>query len=153
MAFGTPRNYYKKYLFEVQIDGIAWAGFMSCSGLSFETETIEINEGGLNRPAAKDPGRVKFEPITLKRGATDDLDTYAWAIAVNEGASGIGLPSQVVKRNVSIVQKDRSGVVLRRWNVVNAWPKKFTAGDWDNSSNEATIEEMVLEHDYFALAE
>lgn len=149
--FGSTRNYYKRYSFEVEIDGITSMGFMSCSGLIMETETIKIFEGGLNRAAKKDPGMVNFEPITLSRGATDDLDTLSWALSVNEGATGLGAPDPSYRRNVSIKVKDRSGVILRRWNLVGAWLKKFTAGSWDASSNEATVEELVLEYDYFEL--
>lgn len=153
MTISKPRNLYKKYLFLIEIDGIAHAGFQSCSGLTMESETIEYHEGGMNRPVAKDAGKVKFEPLTLKRGATDDTDTYTWALLANEAVTGLGAPEPTYKRNISIVQKDRSGVILKRWNLTNAWVKKFTAADWDANANEAVIEELVIEYDYFVQAE
>ena len=153
MGFGAPRSYHKRFSFEVEIDGIGSAGFMSCSGLSAEVETIEIHEGGGLKPSSKDPGKVSFPPITLRRGVTTDLDTYAWFLTVAEGTSGLGLPDPLFRRGVSINQLNRAGAVIRQWDLVDAWIKKIQVGDWDSNSNEANVEEIVIEMDHWLLSE
>jgi len=57
------------------------------------------------------------------------------------------------KRNLSIVQLDRDGETLRRWNIFGAWPTQYVAGEWDNDSDEKVIEMVTLPYDYFELAE
>ena len=140
---GAPRTFHKKFLFQVEIDGVGWAGFTSCSELAAEVAEVAHYEGGAVIPD-KSPGRVTFPDLTLERGATFDVDLFAWFNTVSELVSGIGLPDPTYKRNLSIVQKNRAGVTVRRWNVFGAWPKKFSAGEWDNDSEEVRIETLEL---------
>ncbi len=53
------------------------------------------------------------------------------------------------KKNLAVVQLDRDGSELRRWNVHNAFPAEFEAASWDNSADEVAIESLVLAYDYF----
>ena len=39
----------------------------------------------------------------------------------------------------------------RRWTLYGAWPTKFVAGEWDNSSDENVIESVTLTYDYFEM--
>ncbi len=100
----------------------------------------------------KSPGRLTFADITLERGATKDKDLYDWFADVANTASGLGLVEPGYKRNMDIVQLDRDGSELRRWTVMNAWPTKFVAGDWDNSTDDNLVESVTLAYDFFELA-
>ena len=148
---GTPRSFFNKFKFLIEIDAITYAGFTKCSELAAELATIEHYEGGSLIPD-KSPGRLSFPDLTLERGATRDLELYDWFEKVARASAGLGgrgLPDPAYKRTFDIVQLDRDDSVLQRWNVVGAWPKKFVAGDWDNGSDDKVMTSVTLVVDYF----
>lgn len=147
---GTPRKRFHKWKFVVEIEGVSFAGFQSVSGLEVEIATVSISEGGSMIPN-KSPGRATFAKITLSRGATSDRDLYDWYLEVARIAANVGQPDPVYVRDFDIVQQDRNGEELQRWRVFGAWPSKFSAGDWDNESDEFRIESVELEIDRFDL--
>lgn len=150
-VIGTPRSYYNKFKFLVEIDGITYAGFQKCSELSAELAKIEHWEGGSLIPN-KSPGRLTFADITLERGATKDMELYLWfeeTARASAGLGGAGRIDPLYKRTLDVVQLDRDDTVLQRWNVVNAWPTKFVAGEWDNTTDEKVMNSVTLAYDYF----
>lgn len=149
-VIGTPRSFHKQFSFVVEIDSVASAAFQKASGLSVDVAEVAYSEGGSIIPD-KSPGRLTFADLTLERGATTDKDLYNWFLQVADAAAGVGLTSPTFKRTLDVVQRDRDGSELRRWRVVNAWPKKFTPGTWDNETDANVIESVVLCYDYFEL--
>jgi phage tail-like protein len=149
-VIGTPRTFHKRFKFVVEIDGIASAGFQSCSELAVEIAKVEHFEGGVLIPD-KSPGRVTFSDVTLERGATNDRDIWDWLKEVADAAANAGLVDPEYKRNLDIVQQERDGTTLRRWRVSNAWPVKFVGGAWDNNTDETNIESVTLTFDTFDL--
>jgi phage tail-like protein len=143
---GKPRSFFKKFLFTVEIPDVGSAAFQKCSEPKMTTEVIEQWEGGAI-VAQKSPGRMKFEDVTLERGATKDLDLYRWYLQVNDAASGTGAIDDQYKRTVNIVQRDRDGSELRRWELKKAWPSMYTPGDWDNTASANGIESMTLTYE------
>ncbi len=150
MVFGTPRRFYKKFKFVVEIDGVGSAGFNKAGPLSASVGVVSYREGGA-LAATEDPGLYNSEDITLERGATDDQDLFAWFKEVVDAAnnSGTGLNVPEFKRNLEIVQQDRSGISLARWRVFEAWPNTFVGGDWDNEAEENVMESVVLTNKFF----
>lgn len=106
---GTPRNYDKKFLFNVEIDGLVVAWFENISGLEVEVGVVEQHEGGDPNVADQSPGKVKFQPVTLGIGATDNREIYDWFISVIDAEAGTGEPDDQYKKNLAIVQKDQIG--------------------------------------------
>lgn len=150
---GNPRTFHKKFKFIVEIDGVASAGFQSCSELSSEIAKIEYYEGGSLIPQ-KSPGRVSFADVTLDRGAvTEDSDLYDWYRETARADANAGDNEPLFKRTLDIVQLDRDGSELRRWRLQGAWIVNFVAADeWNNDSDENVIESVTLTYDYFELA-
>ena len=148
MIVGSPRTFDKKFSFVVQIDNFTSFGFSKCSALEMEVAEIKHFEGGTLIPN-KSAGRVDFKDITLERGATRDLDMFLWMQQVANAPANIGVKEVLYKRHLDIVQLDRDGSPLKCWSLFNAWPKSFTAGEWDNGADENVIEKMVLCYDYF----
>lgn len=150
---GQERSYHKKYNFAVELDGITVGWFESVSGLEAEAGVVEQHEGGVMITANKSPGKVKFPPITLKAGSTQDDQLYQWWKQVADpeglGGKGSGQPDGSYERNGAIVQLDRNGAPLVRYEFVRAWPSKFTAGDWDAKSDDNVVSEMVLQVKYW----
>lgn len=156
MVFGNARSFHKKFKFVVDIDGfesqpgLGGTAFQKCSELSYEIAKVEYSEGGSLIPD-KSPGRLTFADVTLERGVTSSQEMYDWATDVADAASNSGLKDPSYKRTVDIVQQDRNGATLRRWRLFNAWPTKFTAGEWDNEADENVIEMLTLTYDVFEL--
>jgi phage tail-like protein len=147
-VIGQPRSYFKKFLFTVEIPGVGFAGFQKCSEPKMTTGLVEQWDTDGDKPTAdKSPGRMKTEDVTLDRGATKDLGLYAWYLQVNDAASGNGAVDDQYKKTVNIVQRDRDGSVLRRWELKKAWPTVYGPGDWDNTVDGNGIETMVLTYE------
>src|SRR5215831_16238495 len=81
---------YKNFKFRVKWDGKYVAGVSKISALKRTTEVVEHREGGDPSTSRKSPGRTQFEPITLERGVTHDLEFHNWANKVWNFGAGKG---------------------------------------------------------------
>ena len=81
---------YKNFKFRVVWDGRAVAGVSKVSALKRTTEVVEHREGGDPSTVRKSPGRTKYEPITLERGVTHDVEFERWANKVWNFGAGLG---------------------------------------------------------------
>ena len=131
------------YNFFVSIDdedGIK-ARFTEVSGLKGEIDGVhEIKEGGLNYRTHKFPGRVKWGPITLKKGVADDSALEDWWKSV------VSDPKNC-RKNVSIILLNRDMSEVKRWNVRNAWPSAWEGTALNAGGSDLAIETVVLEHE------
>lgn len=144
---GNPRTFHKRWKFMVEIDGFRNSGFQSCSEIKATIAKIEYYEGGAIIPH-KEASRMTVEDVTLERGATKDLEMYTWFKEVANAAAGKGAVGEDYKRDTDVVQQDRDGAELRRWELANAWPLDFVAGSWDNTADEVVINSLMLTYDY-----
>ena len=142
---GVQRNYHKKFTFLVEIAGVVSAGFQTCGELAIEAAKIEHHEGGSLIPN-KSLGRVTVPDVELTRGATDDLDVWDW---IQQAVALGGVQSdEQIKKSIDIVQQNRNGLEIQRWTLVNAFPVRWSSGDWDNNADENRIEKLTLTYDY-----
>ena len=81
---------YKNFKFRVKWDGRYVAGVSKVGALKKTTEVVEHRNGGDPSTSRKSPGRTKYEPITLERGVTHDIEFEAWANKVWNFGSGLG---------------------------------------------------------------
>ncbi|RLC95493.1 MAG: phage tail protein [Chloroflexi bacterium] len=129
--------------FRLEIEGKADGYFTEVSGLGSEHEVIEhkvVDDSG-HELVKQIPGRLKWSPITLKRGITANLDMWEWRQEVEQG----DLSS--ARTNCSIVMMDRNYQEIARWDIVNAWPTKISGPTLSSSSNEVGIEELTIVHE------
>lgn len=153
---GQARSYHKRFLFRVEIPGVAWAGFQKCGELKETTAVISQWEGAGQltwNAAYTSPGRVKTSDVTLERGATSDLDLWRWYRQVSDAGAGSGAVDEAYKRSVQIVQLDRDGNELRRFALRAAWPTEYSAGDRDNTADGNSVESLTLTYEYFELSD
>jgi phage tail-like protein len=142
---GARVDPYRNFNFLVEIDGIAQASFMECSGLETTTEVIETREGGNNTTMVKLPGKTSYSDITLKWALTASQEMWQWRADVINGA--------VTRRNGSIVVYDLANKVeVARWNFFNAWPTKCDGPPLNAKGNEVAVETLVLAHEGIARA-
>jgi len=125
--------------FSVEIDMIQEATFTEASGLEAELDIFEYQEGGNNLFTHKLPGRVKYPNVTLKRGVTTSNDLWMWF--------EMGTFGKINRRNISIVLYDQDGSEVRRWNLINAYPIKWTGPSFDASAKAVSIETVVFAHE------
>src|SRR5690348_13222906 len=126
------------FRFKVNLDGLDVAGFSECSGLQWETETQDYNEGGLNTYVHKFPTRTKQSNLVLKRGIVDRV-MWNWYWDLTQGL--------VQRRTGAVVVYDPSGsTVVMQWEFSNAFPSKWTGPDLNASQNNVAVETIEIVH-------
>jgi phage tail-like protein len=148
MPLSESLDFFEKFNFIVEIAGIRRAGFTTVSDLSMNFGKTVLREGGRTLPHKK-PGLTDAEDITLERGVVMDADFHTWAKQVMDAASGNGITALGYKRTIDIIVIDRDGSERAKYTVYGAFPIKIKAGEWDATSEEAVMEELVLACDYF----
>jgi len=141
---------YKNFKFRVVYDGRTVAGVSKVSALKRTTEVIDHREGGDPSSPHKSPGRTKYEPITLERGVTHDLDFEQWAGKVWNFQGGPGAESSLkdFRRNLTIEVYNEAGQKVLAYQVYRAWVSEYQAlADLDANANAVLIQNIKLEHE------
>lgn len=125
----------------VELDGMLVAGFSEVSGLNSELELQEVAEGGLNQYTHRLPGRVRLEPLVLKRGMTTTNELWSWYSDVMRGV--------IQRKSGSIILYNEKDQEFRRWNFYDAYPTKWSGADLRASSSEIAVEYVELTHNGF----
>jgi len=149
---GTHRQLFGRFKFLVDIDGFTSAAFQSATGLKFNIAVMEYWEGG-TLAAYKEPGRATFDNLTMERGVSYDLDFYTWIIDVIDMLAslpeGSGQISPGFKKNLRVWQQERDNSISVSYPVTAAFPTEWNASEWDNTSDEVSIESITLSYRYF----
>ncbi len=116
--------------------------FQSVAGLSIDLETEEIAEGGENRFKHKIPGRPKYPNLILKRGLLVDSSLLEWCKEATENFNFS--PTNIL---VKLLNKENEPLVS--WNVVNAYPVKWSVSDLNAEESKLVIETIELSYSYF----
>lgn len=150
MATGDRKDPLRGFNFRVEIDGIQRAGFRECSGLGVDQSPVEYREGN-EKPLTvrKLPGLVKYGNITLKWGIVVDKEQlFEWQTAVTEGK----IVKDNLRKNVSIILMSEDGEDVRRWNIRDAWPTKWSGPGLNATGTEVAIDTLELVHEGVVLA-
>ena len=84
----------------------------------------------------KQPGILKYSNVTLKRGATDSQVFWDWIKEIQSG--------KATRKTVVITLMDDEMKEVASWQLEKAWPTKYTAPDFNATSNEIAIESLEL---------
>ncbi|KUJ62163.1 glycerol acyltransferase [Flavobacteriaceae bacterium CRH] len=143
-------NYYPPvgFHFLVEFEGLGSKEkdhqFQSVSGLSVDIETEEIAEGGENRFKHKLPVKTKYPNLTLKRGILIDSVVIDWCRNAIENFS-----FKPVNLTVKLLNEKHQPLVS--WNVVHAYPVKWSVEDFNAEESKLVIENVELTYNYFTL--
>jgi phage tail-like protein len=118
--------------------------FQSVGGLSVEYDTETFKEGGENRFEHKLPVRTKYPDLSLKRGMLTDSKVIAWCI--NAFQNREFRPAEI---NVTLMNEEHQP--LKTWNIVKAWPRKWSVSDFNAQENSVVIETLELSYSYFTV--
>lgn len=124
-------------------DGLATqkVAFQEVSGLESEKEVESFLEGGENHFVHTLPKAVKHPNLRLKRGLVrEDSDLIAWCKSVVDG--DFSKPIEPKDLVVELIGEDTT--TIARWEIGNAYPVKWSVGDFDAMRNEVAIETIEL---------
>lgn len=119
--------------------------FQSVSGLEATVDTEEVKEGGENRFTHALPVRSKYSDLVLKRGALTDSGVIAWCRDALEGA-------RIQPSTVLVHLLNEAHEPLVTWNVVHAWPKKWSMTELHSEKSEVLIETLELNYNFFTVS-
>jgi phage tail-like protein len=141
---------YKDFKFRVKWDGHYVAGISKVSALKRTTEVIEHREGGDPSSSRKSPGQTKFEPITLERGVTHDLEFEQWANKVWNFDAGLGSEVSLkdFRKDITIELYNEAGQLVIAYKVFRCWVSEFQAlPDLDADANAVAIQSIKIENE------
>jgi phage tail-like protein len=136
---------YAVFNFEVIVKGVSDDGtavrgsFSEVKGLEADVKPIDYRNGSEANHVRKLLGLTSFTDVTLMRGITADLGFWNWIV---EGMNGL-----VHRTDVSIVLLDENRNEVMRWNLVRAWPCKWTGPGLNAKNSEVAMETVVLCHE------
>ena len=141
---GVVQDPYRAYNFKFEINGTVQGHFVKVEGLGFKLERILYRAGGEHAQVRSIPGRVEYNPVTLRYGLTDSTEMLQWLFAAVDGRGQ--------RQNVSIAMLDDSGSrEVRRWNLIAAWPCEWNGAPLDALGSELAIESLTLAYDRLEL--
>jgi phage tail-like protein len=126
--------------------------FQSVSGLSSELQTETLKEGGELRFEHILPVRTKYNPLVLKRGLVKDSKLIKWCMdaLVNFDIRPMDLLVKLLHLKGTNANATPQNIEpLMTWNVVSAWPKKWSVSDFNAEQNSIAIESLELNYSYF----
>jgi phage tail-like protein len=153
---------------------LADIGFQECSGLELETDVREYLEGGRNDGVIRRVGRVKLQPLVLKRGMVIKRDQGAQGVQGVQGAQAAqGIPVAQgelgkvrpefwawiqdtvagrlpIRRYDGLVEVNgpvKDSPVLASWRFVRGLPLKVTGPALNARTGEVAIEELTIAHE------
>lgn len=148
------------FFFDVAFLGADFGGdvvetrFQSVTGLSVDMQTETLKEGGENRFEHVLPVRTKYNPLVLKRGLVTDSKMVKWCMdaLVNFEFKPVDMVVNLLHVNRPV---DRAPPInsepLMTWEVINAWPKKWSISDFNAEQNAIAIETLELNYNYFKI--
>ena len=138
------------------------AGFSEIVLPEVTVNTMSYRENIDNQRFSKGPGLVKYDPVVLRRGATESRDLYEWYRLVNNDTLLLGAAQEIggdatvpgqsenFRKEVLITSIDREGNTVKQWMLFNAYPAKYKGGnDLNAQSEEKLVEELTIEYEFF----
>ena len=124
------------FRFLVSVDGEAVGAFTECALPTVEWETEEIKEGGLNTFVHQLPGMRKSSKITLKNGVGVAQNLVDWYIK--------SLTEDFSRRQVTITLLNAKRESMMTWDIVNAYPTKWSGPSLKADDSTIAIQELEL---------
>ena len=124
--------------FSLEIEGVQIAVIGEVSGLALEQD-IETKETSADGTILirKLPGRPKAGEVTLTRGLTADQSFENWVKALRSDPT-------TARKTGSIIVFNSEGARLRRYRLVNAWPKSLEIGMLKAGDTSVLTEKLTL---------
>ncbi|HWH11051.1 MAG TPA: phage tail protein [Solirubrobacteraceae bacterium] len=131
------------YYFSLSLGGHSVANFKECDGLGSESDVVEHKSvDGQGKPSIqKIPGITHWPDITLKRGIDSNMGLWTWREQV------IATGAITARTDVTITILSADATPVTTFNVIAAWPSKYSAAGLSAGGSDALIEEITLVHE------
>jgi len=136
---GERTDPYRNFRFRVEVEGLQQAGFSEVTGFDLSFDVIPYREGDDVITPRKLPGLARYGNISLKWGATESMELYEWMQECAEGT--------IERKTVTIIAIDEEGSDVATWQVIEAWPVRYTAPSFNGSGAEVALELLELAHE------
>lgn len=138
-----------QFRFVVTIDGKDIGDFTALEGLSAEYNVMQYTEGGENGFEHRLPGQLKYSTIKLSRpldvkSARNSGGLAAWFTSLGQAGSKTN-----ATRTASISAFDSAGQKIASWQLVNAYPFRWTGPSFSSDGNAVAKETLELAHHGF----
>jgi phage tail-like protein len=141
---------YKNFKYRVKWDGRYVAGVSKVGALKRTTEVVKHRDGGDPSSSRKSPGRSEYEPVTLERGVTHDLEFEMWANKVWNFGNGLGSEVSLkdFRKDITIEIYNEAGQLALAYKVFRCWVSEYQAiPDLDANANAVAIQTLKLENE------
>lgn len=146
----TRRDPYKNFKFRLKWDGRFVAGVSKASALNRKTEVVEHREGGDPSSPRKSPGLTKYEPITLERGVTHDIEFERWANKSWMVRAGLGSEVSLgdLRKDITLEFYNEAGQLALAYKIYRCWVSEYEAlPELDANANAVAIQKLKLENE------
>jgi phage tail-like protein len=127
----------------VEIDGIPAVDAIRVRLPCSEIDAVAHREGDDPSGVRKQPGRTKYDNVTIERGLTGSTDFWEWVSQTSTGTSK--------DRNVVVTLLDEARNQVWRWTFRSAFPVAYCFSPLDAASDAVLVETLVLAFDTMAI--
>jgi len=129
--------------FGLEFDSVIIRQITEVSGLKMEQDVIELKQNTADGKYAikKLPGRPKAGEVTVSRGLTEDNSFERWIKESRFGRMG------EARRNGAIIVYDYEGLPIKRYKLINAWPKSLEIGALKAGDTSVLTEKLVITYE------
>jgi phage tail-like protein len=112
-------------------------------------QTEPLREGGENRFTHLLPVGTVHEPLILKRGFVTNSKMIKWFM---DAILNFDIRPMNLMVNLLHVKKDTTETEpMMTWEVINAWPKKWSISEFNAEQSQLAIETIELNYSYFKI--
>ncbi|MBB5867921.1 phage tail-like protein [Allocatelliglobosispora scoriae] len=134
--------------FGLEFDGITIKSITEVSGLKIEQDVIDLKQNTADGKfeVKRLPGRPKPGEVTLTRGLTSDQSFSNWVKASQFGKM------KDARKGGSIIIYDFEGAEIKRYRLVNAWPKSLEIGSLKAGDTSLLTEKLSVTYERIEVA-
>ncbi|WP_328667512.1 phage tail protein [Streptomyces sp. NBC_00322] len=134
--------------FGLEIDGVVIKQINEVTGLKMEQDVIELKQNTADGKYVikKLPGRPKAGEVTLTRGLTADNNFEKWIKDARFGKMG------AARKGGAIIVFDYEGQAIKRYTLVNAWPKSLEISSLKAGDTSVLTEKLVITYEQMDVA-
>jgi phage tail-like protein len=129
--------------FGLEFDSVLIRQITEVSGLKMEQDVIELKQNTTDGKYAikKLPGRPKAGEVTVTRGLTEDNSFERW---IRDSRFG---QMTNARRNGSIIVFDFEGIPIKRYKLINAWPKSLEISTLKAGDTSVLTEKLAITYE------
>jgi phage tail-like protein len=127
--------------FKFTVDGLNLGLWTKVEGLGVSYKVHEYKEGGQNGYVWKFPDRAEYTNIKFSRM----VDSTTTAVAAWVASVQAAMRRQTAQ--IAVLDSEYAEVAV--WNLIDAWPVKWTGPTLDAGSTDAAIETLEIAHHGF----